>query len=65
MPGVVITGNSTLELVDGEDPTPGPTDVALEINASGMLVGRSIRPKKITAALTRKRAGREFSSNDR
>ena len=36
MRGVVFTGNSTLELVDFPDPTPGPRDVVLEIKASGM-----------------------------
>ena len=36
MQGVVFTGNSTLALVDFPDPTPGPTEVVLEIKASGM-----------------------------
>jgi (R,R)-butanediol dehydrogenase / meso-butanediol dehydrogenase / diacetyl reductase len=36
MRGVVFTGNSTLQLVDVGDPTPGPTDVVLEIKASGL-----------------------------
>lgn len=36
MKGVVFTGDSTLELVDFPDPTPGPRDVVLEIKASGM-----------------------------
>lgn len=34
--GVVFTGNSTLQLVEVDDPTPGPTDVVLEIKASGL-----------------------------
>ena len=36
MRGVVFTGNSTLDLVEFPDPTPGPRDVVLEIKASGM-----------------------------
>ena len=36
MKGVVFTGNSTLELQDFDDPVPGPTDVVLEIKASGL-----------------------------
>jgi threonine dehydrogenase-like Zn-dependent dehydrogenase len=36
MRGVVFTGDSTLELVEFPDPTPGPRDVVLEIKASGM-----------------------------
>lgn len=36
MRGVVFTGNSTLELIEFPDPTPGPRDVVLEIKASGM-----------------------------
>lgn len=36
MRGVVFTGNSTLRLVDVGDPTPGPTDVVIEIKASGL-----------------------------
>ena len=36
MRGVVFTGDSTLELVEFSDPTPGPRDVVLEIKASGM-----------------------------
>ena len=36
MRGVVFTGNSTLDLVQFDDPTPGPTDVVLMIKASGM-----------------------------
>ena len=36
MRGVVFTGNSTLELVEFEDPKPGPSEVVLEIKASGM-----------------------------
>ena len=36
MRGVVFTGNSTLELAEVDDPTPGPTDVVLEIKASGL-----------------------------
>ena len=36
MRGVVFTGNSTLELIEFPDPTPGPRDVILEIKASGM-----------------------------
>ena len=36
MKGVVFTGNSTLELVDVDDPAPGPSDVVLEIKASGL-----------------------------
>ena len=36
MRGVVFTGDSTLDLVEFPDPTPGPRDVVLEIKASGM-----------------------------
>jgi len=36
MRGVVFTGNRNLELMDFEDPTPGPREVVLEIKASGM-----------------------------
>ena len=36
MKGVVFTGNRQLELMDFEDPTPGPREVVLEIKASGM-----------------------------
>ena len=36
MRGVVFTGNSSLELIEFPDPTPGPRDVVLEIKASGM-----------------------------
>lgn len=36
MRGVVFTGDSTLELIEFPDPTPGPRDVVLEIKASGM-----------------------------
>jgi (R,R)-butanediol dehydrogenase / meso-butanediol dehydrogenase / diacetyl reductase len=36
MRGVVFTGDSTLELVEFSDPTPGPREVVLEIKASGM-----------------------------
>ena len=36
MRGVVFTGNRKLELMEFEDPTPGPRDVVLEIKASGM-----------------------------
>ena len=36
MRGVVFTGNSTLDLVEVADPTPGPNDVVLEIKASGL-----------------------------
>ncbi len=36
MHGVVFTGNSTLDLVHFDDPTPGPTEVILEIKASGL-----------------------------
>lgn len=36
MRGVVFTGNSTLELIEFPDPTPGPREVVLEIKASGM-----------------------------
>ena len=36
MRGVVFTGDSTLDLIEFPDPTPGPRDVVLEIKASGM-----------------------------
>lgn len=36
MRGVVFTGDSTLELIEFPDPTPGPREVVLEIKASGM-----------------------------
>lgn len=36
MHGVVFTGNSTLELIEIPDPTPGPREVVLEVKASGM-----------------------------
>lgn len=36
MRGVVFTGNRKLELMEFDDPTPGPRDVILEIKASGM-----------------------------
>ena len=36
MRAVVFTGDSTLELIEFPDPTPGPRDVVLEIKASGM-----------------------------
>ena len=36
MRGVVFTGNRQLELMEFDDPTPGPRDVVLEIKASGM-----------------------------
>lgn len=36
MRGVVFTGNSTLQLVDVDDPVPGPTDAVIEIKASGL-----------------------------
>ena len=36
MRGVVFTGDSTLDLIEFPDPTPGPRDVILEIKASGM-----------------------------
>ncbi len=36
MRGVVFTGNSTLALVQVDDPTPGPADVVIEIKASGL-----------------------------
>jgi (R,R)-butanediol dehydrogenase/meso-butanediol dehydrogenase/diacetyl reductase len=36
MRGVVFTGDSTLDLMEFPDPTPGPRDVVLEIKASGM-----------------------------
>ena len=36
MRGVVFTGDSTLELIDFPDPSPGPRDVVLEVKASGM-----------------------------
>jgi len=36
MRGVVFTGNRNLELMEFEDPTPGPREVVLEIKASGM-----------------------------
>jgi threonine dehydrogenase-like Zn-dependent dehydrogenase len=36
MRGVVFTGNRALELMEFDDPAPGPRDVVLEIKASGM-----------------------------
>ena len=36
MRGIVFTGNRQLELMEFEDPTPGPREVVLEIRASGM-----------------------------
>lgn len=36
MRGVVFTGSRKLELMEFDDPTPGPRDVILEIKASGM-----------------------------
>ena len=33
MQGVVFTGNRQLELMEFDDPTPGPRDVVLEIKA--------------------------------
>ena len=36
MQGIVFTGNSTLELQQFPDPSPGPGEVVLEIKASGM-----------------------------
>ncbi|MEI2774894.1 MAG: zinc-binding dehydrogenase [Tetrasphaera sp.] len=36
MRGVVFRGNRELEILDFEDPTPGPDDVVLEIKASGL-----------------------------
>jgi threonine dehydrogenase-like Zn-dependent dehydrogenase len=36
MRGVVFTGDRKLELMEFEDPTPGPREVVLEIKASGM-----------------------------
>jgi len=36
MRGVVFTGNRRLELMEFEDPVPGPREVVLEIKASGM-----------------------------
>ena len=36
MRGVVFTGNRKLDLMEFEDPTPGPREVVLEIKASGM-----------------------------
>jgi (R,R)-butanediol dehydrogenase/meso-butanediol dehydrogenase/diacetyl reductase len=36
MRGVVFTGNSTLDIIEFPDPTPGPRDVVLEVKASGM-----------------------------
>lgn len=36
MRGVVFTGNRQLELMQFDDPTPGPREVVLEIKASGM-----------------------------
>jgi len=36
MRGVVFTGNRRLELMEFDDPTPGPREVVIEIKASGM-----------------------------
>jgi len=36
MRGIVFTGNRNLELMNFDDPTPGPREVVLEIKASGM-----------------------------
>jgi len=36
MQGVVFTGDRTLEIMQVPDPTPGPTDVVLEMKASGL-----------------------------
>ena len=36
MRGVVFTGNRQLELMEFDDPVPGPREVVLEIKASGM-----------------------------
>ena len=36
MRGIVFTGDRNLELMEFEDPTPGPREVVLEIKASGM-----------------------------
>ena len=36
MKGVVFPGNRKLEIMDFQDPTPGPGEVVLEIKASGM-----------------------------
>ena len=36
MKGIVFLGNKKLEIQNFEDPTPGPDEVILEIQASGM-----------------------------
>lgn len=36
MQGIVFTGNRQVEMMNFEDPTPGPGEVVLEIKASGM-----------------------------
>ena len=36
MKGIVFLGNKKLELQNFDDPTPGPDEVILEIQASGM-----------------------------
>lgn len=36
MRGVVFTGNSTLEIMNFDDPTPGVGEVVLRMKASGM-----------------------------
>jgi L-iditol 2-dehydrogenase len=36
MNSVVFPGDRTLEFLDVSDPTPGPSEVVLEIKASGM-----------------------------
>ena len=36
MKGITFTGNRTLDVMNFDDPTPGPRDVILEIKASGM-----------------------------
>ena len=42
MRGVVFTGDRTLEVMNFEDPTPGPGEVVLRVRASGMC-GRDLR----------------------
>ena len=36
MKGIVFLGNKKLELQNFDDPTPGPDEVIIEIQASGM-----------------------------
>ena len=36
MKGITFTGNRKLEILNFDDPSPGPRDVILEIKASGM-----------------------------